>query len=124
RAELMDLLRQRQEMLHRQAEAARQAYADLEQQIRSTFGQVFDLSTPEGRAGYFALSDDQRQAYDALADAMEKMLDVSAKNGVEWWRIQRQLNELAQENNAISRETIRLLEELSDAYGKGLLSLD
>jgi len=57
RAELMDLLRQRQEMLHRQAEAARQAYADLEQQIRSTFGQVFDLSTPEGRAGYFALSD-------------------------------------------------------------------
>lgn len=124
RAELMDLLRQRQEMLHRQAEAARQAYADLEQQIRSTFGQVFDLSTPEGRAGYFALSDDQRQAYDALADAMEKMLDVSAKNGVEWWRIQRQLNELAQENNAISRETIRLLGELSDAYGKGLLSLD
>src|SRR5690606_9763483 len=41
-----------------------------------------------------------------------------------WWRIQRQLNELAQENNAVSVVTLRILEETQKQYKEGAIILE
>lgn len=123
RAELIDLLTRKQEALHWQAESARKTYAQLEQQLVTTFGKVYDLTNAADRAAYFALSDEQREAYDAIADAMERMLNIAAENGAEWWRLQSQIVELQQQNNAISVTTLQILERAQKAYEEGTLSL-
>lgn len=108
RAELTRLLTERQERLHAQAEAARAAYATLSEMQ----GKV-NRSTEEGK-----------KAYEEIGKAMDRMLGIAGDASYEWWNIERDKADLLRQNNAVSVETIRTLDDLREKYDNGVLSID
>lgn len=108
RADLISLLTKRQQQLLDQ-----QAAAKLAQEQLATAQAGVNRSTEEGE-----------RAYQELGRAIESMAKIAGGASAEWWRLEKEKFELAKQNNAVSTETIRQLDELSRKYDQGLITLN